>query len=242
MKKINIIPAIDIQNGQCVRLVQGDYSDCTIYHSKPVEVARAFEEAGLERLHLVDLDGAKSGSIQNLAVLKDICQNTSLKVDFSGGVKSEKDLVNALEGGASYVGIGSLAIQQPALVKEWLHKYGGDKMIVSADVWGDKIAIMGWTEQTNETIYQFIDYYIDDLQYVISTDISKDGMLNGPSLNLYRNLKEKYKQLHLIASGGVSRLEDLDELEKIGVSEVIVGKAIYEKRITLNQLKSWINR
>lgn len=239
---IEIIPAIDIRNGQCVRLVQGDYADCTIYNSDPLAVAKEFEAAGLKRLHLVDLDGAKAGSIKNVEVLQRIANKTSLKIDFSGGVKDQMSLDQAFEAGAQFVGIGSLACKNPKLVSQWLQTYGGNRIILSADVWNGKIAVMGWTQHTEISIDEFIAYYGDRLETLICTDITKDGMLLGPSIDLYNSLKKKYPQLHIIASGGVSSLEDLDKLQQTGVSGVIIGKAIYENKITLNQLESWINK
>lgn len=240
--KMIVIPAIDIRNGQCVRLVQGDYNDCTVYNTDPLEVALSFEQAGLKRLHLVDLDGSKAGDVKNLDVLTRIAQNTSLSIDFSGGIKTEVSLRAALNSGAEYVGIGSLAYQNPSIVRAWLKEFGSSHIILSADVWEEKIAITGWTERTDTTIYSFIDQFQEDLEYLVCTDISKDGMLAGPSLSLYRKLREEYPHLKLIASGGVSSIEDLDQLNELGLYGVIIGKAIYENKITLNQLKSWINK
>ncbi len=236
---MDIIPAIDIINGQCVRLSQGDYDNCKIYHSNPLEVAKMFEGVGIKRLHLVDLDGAKSGCIKNLKILERIASNTSLKIDFSGGVKSKENLEAALQAGATYVGIGSLAQQTPSLVKEWMQIHRG-QIILGADVWSEKIAIMGWKQQTETTIYQFIDYFKGELGYLVCTDIAKDGMMQGPSVALYKKLLKAYPDLKLIASGGVSNLEDLVQLREMGASGVIVGKAIYENSITLKDLELWM--
>ncbi|WP_018110072.1 1-(5-phosphoribosyl)-5-[(5-phosphoribosylamino)methylideneamino]imidazole-4-carboxamide isomerase [Bacteroides propionicifaciens] len=241
-ERMIIIPAIDLRDGNCVRLVQGDYDDCTTYSTTPLAIAKDFERAGLKRLHLVDLDGAKAGEIKNLKTLADLANNTSLAIDFSGGVKSEDSLREALLAGADYVGIGSLAYQNPELVKSWLQEFGSYRIILSADVWDEKIAIMGWTQRTSTTIYEFIDGFEDKLEYLVCTDISKDGMLEGPSLDLYKALITRYPKLKIIASGGVSSLEDLDKLDELGVYGVIIGKAIYENKITLNQLESWINK
>lgn len=237
-----IIPAIDIRDGHCVRLSQGDYNECTVYSAEPLAIARSFERVGLKRLHLVDLDGAKAGEIKNLKTLSSLSKNTSLSIDFSGGVKSIESLEDALLAGADYVGIGSLAYQNPELVKSWLKEFGGHRIILSADVWDEKIAVMGWTERTSTSIYEFIDGFESNLEYLVCTDISKDGMLKGPSFELYEKLMKRYPNLKIIASGGVSSLADLDQLNKLGVYAVIVGKAIYENKITLNQLESWINR
>lgn len=241
-ERMIIIPAIDLREGNCVRLVQGDYDDCTTYSTTPLSIAKDFESVGLKRLHLVDLDGAKAGEIKNLKTLSNLANNTSLSIDFSGGVKSEDSLREALLAGADYVGIGSLAYQNPELVKSWLQEFGSYRIILSADVWDEKIAIMGWTQRTSTTIYEFIDGFEDKLEYLVCTDISKDGMLEGPSLELYKTLVNCYPKLKIIASGGVSSLEDLDKLDELGVYGVIIGKAIYENKITLNQLESWINK
>lgn len=239
---IEIIPAIDICNGQCVRLKQGDYDACTIYSSDPLEVAKRFEDIGVKRLHLVDLDGAKAGGVVNIEVLKRISDETNLIIDFSGGIKSEPDLISAFDAGAEYVGIGSLAIQNPELVRSWINRYGDKRIILSADVWGDKIAIMGWKEQTDITLFDFIELYRGCLTQLISTDISCDGMLQGPAYALYKKVKEHRPDLKIIASGGISNMNDVEQLNQIGVEGVIIGKAIYEDRITLKEIEKWINQ
>lgn len=239
---IEIVPAIDICKGKCVRLKQGDYDACTIYSSDPLEVAKRFESVGVKRLHLVDLDGAKAGGVVNIEVLRQISKETNLEIDFSGGVKREYDLISVLDAGADYVGIGSLAIQKPQIVKSWIKYYGTERIILSADVWGDQIAIMGWREQTDMTLVDFIELYNGYLTQLICTDISRDGMLEGPSYNLYKRVKEKYPNLKIIASGGVSNMGDVEQLQQIGVEGVIIGKAIYENKITLKEIELWIKQ
>lgn len=242
MKKLDIIPAIDLRNGRCVRLVQGDYDQCTIYDEEPLEIAQYFESLGIKRLHLVDLDGAAAGEIKNSDTLELICKETSLEVDFSGGVQTSQDIDKVLEAGAKYVGIGSVAQRNPEQVKQWFATYGGDQIIIGADVWNEKIAIQGWTVQTDTSLDELIGWYADELKYLICTDISKDGMLAGPSTNLYKRLICDYPQLNIIASGGVSSLSDIEELNKLGSSGVILGKAIYENKIDLIELKRWIEK
>lgn len=239
MSKLSIIPAIDLRNGRCVRLSQGDYDQCTVYEEEPLDMALYLESMGITRLHLVDLDGAAAGEIKNLDSLELICRESSLKVDFSGGIQSAKDIERVLEAGATYAGIGSLAQRKPELVREWLKTYGGDRIIIGADVWNQKIAIQGWTVQTETTLTELINWYKEDLIHLICTDISKDGMLAGPATELYKQLKLDFPKLEIIASGGVSSLTDIEELDEIGVSGVILGKAIYENKIELKDLKRW---
>jgi phosphoribosylformimino-5-aminoimidazole carboxamide ribotide isomerase len=234
---MQIIPAIDIIDGKCVRLTQGDYDQKTIYHSNPLEVAKQFEDAGLQRLHLVDLDGAKAGAIKNWKVLEAITEATSLVVDFGGGIKTEEDLKIVFHSGAAFATIGSLAVKNEPLFVEWLQKYGAEKFLLGADVKGEKIAVGGWLETTDIDIYAFIEKYMGyGISQIFCTDVSKDGKLEGPSLELYQRIIHRFPELIFIASGGVATLEDLEELKLIGCCGAIVGKAIYENRITLTEL------
>ena len=238
---MRIIPAIDIIEGKCVRLSQGDYNTKKVYDGSPVDVAKSYEDAGIRYLHLVDLDGAKASHIVNSKVLEDICANTSLKVDFGGGIKSNEDIEIAFEAGAAQITAGSIAVKDPKLVSSWIDRFGADKIILGADVKGEKIAINGWKDDTSENIYDFVEAYIaKGIQSVISTDIATDGMLNGPSVGLYNSLGQKFPDLKVIASGGVSTTKDLDDLLSIGVDGVIIGKAIYEKRISLKELSAYV--
>lgn len=237
---MQIIPAIDIIDGKCVRLTQGDYGQKTIYNENPLEVAKEFEAAGLHRLHLVDLDGAKSGAVQNWKVLETIAANTNLVIDFGGGIKKEEDLTIVFQSGAAMATIGSLAVKNETLFTEWLQKFGADKFLLGADVKEEKIAIGGWLETTDIDIYTFIEKYVaKGIQQLFCTDVSKDGKLEGPSTTLYSKIINQFPELHFIASGGVSSMEDLHELKKIGCSGAIVGKAIYENRISIDELKTF---
>jgi phosphoribosylformimino-5-aminoimidazole carboxamide ribotide isomerase len=239
---MEIIPAIDIIDGKCVRLTHGDYSQKTIYNKNPFEVARQFEDAGFTRLHLVDLDGAKAGAVKNWKVLETIAGKTSLVVDFGGGIKIEKDVQIVFDSGAMLATIGSMAVKEETLFTSWLEKFGTQKFLLSADVKDEKITITGWTEQTDIWVYDFIQKYVEKgITQIFCTDVSKDGALLGPSIELYKNIIEKFPQLHFIASGGVSSIDDVYELSDIGCSGVIIGKAIYEGRIKLEELQK-INR
>ena len=234
---IELIPAIDIINGQCVRLTKGDYKQKKVYHDDPVAVAKDFEALGFRRLHIVDLDGAKSKHIVNDAVLRGITSATSLTVDFGGGIKTEEDIEKAFEAGAAMVTIGSVAVTDPDLFIGWLKKYGPEKLILGADVRNGMISINGWKEDSSEPLLPFLRKYIDaGVVNVLCTEISKDGTLQGPAVALYKEVMANYPQLHLIASGGVSRQEDIDELEREGIPAVVFGKAIYEGRIDLKSL------
>jgi phosphoribosylformimino-5-aminoimidazole carboxamide ribotide isomerase len=238
---MQIIPAIDIIDGKCVRLTQGDYGQKTVYHEDPLEVAKQFEAAGLQRLHLVDLDGAKAGKVTNWKVLETIAGNTSLVIDFGGGIKKETDLRIVFESGAALATIGSLAVKQEALFVSWLDRYGADKFLLGADVKEEKIAIGGWLETTDIDIYSFIQsYQAVGIQQLFCTDVSKDGKLEGPSIELYQKIIQRFPQLHFIASGGVAGMDDLQELKRIGCQGVIIGKAIYEGKIALADLKNII--
>lgn len=234
---IELIPAIDIIDGKCVRLSQGDYSRQKIYNTDPVEVAKAFESHGLRRLHLVDLDGAKVHHIINWRVLERIATKTSLLIDFGGGLKSDSDLEVAFNSGARMVTGGSIAVKDPDTFMSWIDRYGPEKIILGADVKGENISVNGWQEQTELTWKQFIETYSQKgIVKVISTDIACDGMLKGPSLQLYRDMLAQFPHLYLIASGGVSSIGDIEALEEAKVPAVIFGKAIYEGRIQLNDL------
>lgn len=239
---MDIIPAIDIINGKCVRLTQGDFNQQKQYNENPLEVAQHFESVGLKRLHLVDLDGARQKKIVNHKVLENIAKNTNLKIDFGGGVQSDNDIKLAFDSGAAQVTGGSIAIRQPALFEKWLQIYGQERIILGADVKEGKIAISGWQETSDITITSFIESYLQKgVKYVICTDVSKDGMLAGTSIELYKQLRHHLPQAHLIASGGVSSLQDLIDLKNIGMKGAIVGKAIYENKINLEELKILIN-
>lgn len=237
---INIIPAIDIIEGKCVRLSQGDYAQKKIYNESPLDVARAFEDCGCTRLHLVDLDGAKSHHIVNYRVLEAIAGHTSLTVDFGGGLKSDDDLRIAFECGAAMITGGSIAVSQPATFQAWLSAYGSDRIILGADSRDGHIATQGWLNDSDESVIPFIQHYHNlGVTKVISTDIACDGMLQGPSIELYNNILAAVPGLHLIASGGVGDMSHVEALDAAGVPEVIVGKAIYENHITLNDLLSY---
>lgn len=238
---MQIIPAIDIIEGKCVRLTHGDYSQKKIYNEHPLEVARRFEDAGLQRLHLVDLDGAKAGQVKNWKVLETLTAKTSLVIDFGGGVKTEQDVRIVLESGAAMVTVGSVAVKNEEELVKWLLQFGADKFLLGADVKNEKIAVWGWLETTDIWIYDLIEKYIGHgIQQVFCTDVSRDGALQGPAIDLYKNIIGKFGDLQFIASGGVSSMQDLDELQKIGCSGAIVGKAIYENRISLQELKMFI--
>ena len=234
---IEIIPAIDIIDGKCVRLSQGDYNEKKVYNENPLEVAKMFEDAGIKRLHLVDLDGAKAKYIVNNKVLEVICAQTSLIVDFGGGIQSSKDIDIAFSSGANMITAGSIAAKQPDLFTEWLKEYGADKIILGADCKKRKIAISGWEESIDTDVVTFINSYANKgVKKVVCTDISKDGMLKGPSIDLYKEIVSKIQNIYLIASGGVSSVQDILDLEKAGIPAVILGKAIYENKISLNDL------
>ena len=237
---MQIIPAIDIIEGKCVRLTEGDYAQKKIYNEDPLEVAKAFEGIGLMRLHLVDLDGAKAGQVVNWKVLEKIANNTELKIDFGGGIKTEAALKTVLDTGATYATIGSLAVKNELLFQEWIARFGAKVFMLGADVFEEKIAIGGWLEKTEISVFDFMKSYIDKgVKQIFCTDIKKDGKLQGPSIELYQKIIEQFPNLHLIASGGVSSLDDLIELEEIGCSAAIVGKAIYENKITISELANF---
>lgn len=238
---MEIIPAIDIIDGKCVRLIQGDYTQKTIYNENPLEVALEFESIGINRLHLVDLDGAKAGKIINYKILEKIASKTKLTIDFGGGIKTDDDMDMVFNYGANLATVGSIAVKNKDLFFTWIKKYGAEKIFLGADVKNEKIAISGWLETTNIFIYDFIEENLNEgVENIFCTDISKDGLLQGPSINLYKNMIAKFPNINLTASGGVSQLSDLEELKQIGCSGAIVGKAIYENRIMMDELKAFI--
>jgi phosphoribosylformimino-5-aminoimidazole carboxamide ribotide isomerase len=234
---MEIIPAIDIIDGKCVRLTQGDYGQKKVYNERPLEVALAFQDAGLKRLHLVDLDGAKAGSVRNWKVLEVIAGKTELVVDFGGGIKTAGDVEIVFNSGAALATVGSIAVKDEPLFVSWLQEYGAERFLLGADVKNEKIAVSGWLETTDHWVYDFIREYIEKgVRQIFCTDVSKDGLLQGPSLDLYKNIVGKFPELHFIASGGVSGMDDVARLEEAGCKGVIIGKAIYEGRIALNEL------
>lgn len=238
---MRIIPAIDIIDGKCVRLSKGDYDTKIIYNENPLEVAKSFEAHGIEYLHLVDLDGAKSSKIVNYKILEKIASQTSLQIDFGGGLKSDDDLRIAFESGASQITGGSIAVKNRAIFEKWISEYGSEKIILGADAKDEKIAVSGWLEDSNEDLIPFIqEYQMKGIQYVICTDIAKDGMLEGPSFDLYEKILKEATGVKLIASGGISTFDELPKLAHLGCEGTIIGKAIYEGRITLKQLENYI--
>lgn len=234
-----VIPAIDIIGGRCVRLSQGDYGRCASYADSPLEMARRFADAGFARLHLVDLDGAKAAGVVNLGVLEKICAETLLSVDFGGGIKSADDLRRVFDAGADYACVGSVAVTDPELTGRWLDTYGSDRIIISADTLSGTLRTRGWREESGATVFDLIHRYGTRMRHLMCTDISRDGMLAGPATELYRTITRKYPFLSVIASGGVGTPDDLAQLAESGVSGVVVGKAIYEGRIGLGELKTF---
>lgn len=239
---MRIIPAIDIIEGKCVRLTKGDYSTKKIYNENPLEVAKQFEDSGIEFLHVVDLDGAKASHIVNYKVLEQIATKTNLKIDFGGGLKSNEDLKIAFESGANQITGGSIAVKNPNVFESWIDIYGSERIILGADCNNEKIAVSGWQEESELEVIPFIQaYQAKGIQYVICTDISKDGMLEGPSFDLYEKILSKATEgIKLIASGGISTFEELPKLVELGCEGVIIGKAIYENKISLKQLEQFI--
>jgi phosphoribosylformimino-5-aminoimidazole carboxamide ribotide isomerase len=239
----SIIPAIDIIDGKCVRLTQGDYAQKKVYNEHPLEVAKAFESIGVTRLHLVDLDGAKKGEVVNWKVLEAIAGKTGLVVDFGGGIKKEEDLKIVYENGAALATIGSIAVKDPELFFGWVKKYGAEKIFLGADVKEEMIAVGGWLETTELSVFDFLESNIQQgVQHIFCTDIAKDGLLQGPSIPLYKKILERFPQITFIASGGVSEMADVHALEEAGCSGVIVGKAIYEDRITMKELEAYLKK
>jgi len=238
---MRIIPAIDIINGKCVRLTKGDYTTEIVYNKDPLEVAKQYEDHGIQYLHIVDLDGARSNKIYNYKILEKIASKTNLKIDFGGGIKSEGDVKIAFSSGADQITGGSIAIKNKALFLNWLKEYGSDKIILGADANNEKIAISGWKEESDEEVIPFIKKYQEKgIKYVISTDIAKDGMLTGPSFDLYKRILKEIPEINLIASGGISKMDELPKLAELGCEGVIIGKAIYENRISLKELENYI--
>lgn len=237
--KIELIPAIDIIDGKCVRLTKGDYGQKKLYNDDPVAQAKEFEKLGMKRLHVVDLDGAKAKHVVNVDVLRGITAATGLKVDFGGGIKSDDDIEKAFAAGASLVTIGSIAVSQPDTFMRWLDRYGADKVILGADVRNGLVSINGWKEDTSEKLLPFLARYVKaGVKNVLCTEISRDGTLSGPSTDLYREVMEAFPGIHLIASGGVGRNEDIIELDEAGIPAVVFGKAWYEGKINLEELKA----
>lgn len=240
---IEIIPAIDIIDGKLVRLTKGDYDTKKEYSQDPLEVARQFEGIGIKRLHVVDLDGAKGGHIVNYKVLEQIASHTNLVVDFGGGIKSDEDIHIAFESGAQMITGGSIAVRHPQTFLAWLEKYGSDRIILGADIKDGCIAVQGWLESSDARWQTFLQSYVSrGVRKVISTDISRDGMLSGPSIELYKDMMQEFPELYVIASGGVSCMSDILQLESAGIPAVIMGKAIYEGRITFNEIESFFSR
>ena len=238
---INVIPAIDLIDGKCVRLTKGDYNQKKQYDASPVDMALRYQDIGIRRLHVVDLDGAKSSSPKNLHVLEEIAIRTSLEIEWGGGIKSDQALYDAYNAGADYLIIGSVAVTKPDLFARWLDEYGGNRLILGADIHDGRVAINGWLEKSRQTIDALIDRFVPHgLSEVICTDISKDGMLQGPTFDLYARLQEKYPEQDIIVSGGISKMGDIHRLNEMNLRHVIVGKAIYEGRITLEELKLWL--
>ena len=238
---IELIPAIDIIDGKCVRLSQGDYDTKKIYNENPLEVAKEFEANGIQRLHVVDLDGAKSSHVVNYKVLDAIAGHTSLTIDFGGGIKTDEDLVIAFENGAHMVTLGSVAVKKPELFKKWLHQYGAEKIILGADVKDNRISVSGWLEEGPQELMPFLtDYTQEGVSKVLCTDISRDGMLQGPSIELYKQVMQRFPTMHLIASGGVSGVDDIIRLDDACIPAVVFGKALYEGRITMKDLKRFM--
>ncbi len=240
---MRIIPAIDIIEGKCVRLSKGDYATKKIYNENPLEVAKNFEAHGIQYLHLVDLDGAKSSHIVNYKILEEIASKTNLKIDFGGGLKTDEDLKIAFESGANQITGGSIAVKNPTIFKKWLETYGSNKIILGADANNEKVVISGWQEESNQKLIPFIQgYQQEGIEYVICTDIAKDGMLEGPSFGLYEKILKQVQDIKLIASGGISTFDEIPKLAELGCEGTIIGKAIYENKISLKQLENYILR
>lgn len=238
---MEIIPAVDIIDGKCVRLTHGDYAQKKIYNEHPLEIALQFQDAGLRRLHLVDLDGAKAGAVKNWKVLETIAAKTSLVIDFGGGIKTEEDVRIVFDSGGSMATVGSIAVKDETTFTGWLEKFTPEKFLLGADVKNERITVSGWLEQTDIWVYDFIRKYVEKgITQLFCTDVSKDGALEGPSNELYKNIVDQFPQLHFIASGGVSSIDDVYRLREIGCKGVIIGKAIYEGRIELEQLRELV--
>lgn len=240
---IQILPAIDIIGGKCVRLSQGDYDQCTTYTPTPADMARMYADAGVKRIHVVDLDGAKSSCPANLKTLEEIASLGAVKIEWGGGIKSRESLSDVLSAGADYAIVGSIAAQKPSLFEEWLGEFGGEKLILGADLKDGKVSVNGWKEEIAMGIEDIVERFLPfGLKEVICTDISKDGMLAGPAFSLYTGLQSKYPGVEFTVSGGISSMEDIVKLDALGLKKVIVGKAIYEKKITLEEIRQWLQR
>ncbi len=238
---IETIPAIDIIDGKCVRLTQGDYAQKKVYSDSPADVAKMFEDNSIRRIHIVDLDGARLGKVANLHQLYRIARTTSLIIDYGGGIKTEEDVKSVYENGAAMINVGSIAVKEPATLIKWGKVYGWDKILLGADVKGDKIAINGWQQDTETTVTEHIaTFYAQGMRQLFCTDIAMDGMLQGPSLGLYKKILAAYPTLQLTASGGVSSSNDIEELEAVGCTGVIIGKALYEGKLTMSDLKKYV--
>ncbi|PHN03084.1 1-(5-phosphoribosyl)-5-[(5-phosphoribosylamino)methylideneamino]imidazole-4-carboxamide isomerase [Flavilitoribacter nigricans] len=238
---MQIIPAIDIIDGKCVRLTQGDYQQKKVYNEDPLEVAQQFEDAGLTRLHLVDLDGAKASRIINHKVLERLASNTGLHIDFGGGLKSDEDVRIAFDSGARQITGGTVAVKDPELFEGWLQQYGSDRIILGSDVKDGMVAVSGWQEKSQLELFPFLqDYLAKGVRYTICTDVSKDGLLAGSALDLYRQIRETFPDLNLIASGGVTSMQEVEQLAEIGCFGAIIGKAIYEQKISLGELRAFV--
>ncbi|MDO9548345.1 MAG: 1-(5-phosphoribosyl)-5-[(5-phosphoribosylamino)methylideneamino]imidazole-4-carboxamide isomerase [Candidatus Marinimicrobia bacterium] len=238
---ITIIPAIDIIDGKCVRLSRGEFNTKKIYDQNPLDVAKRFQDIGIQRLHLVDLDGARMKKVVNWGVLERIASKTELVIDFGGGVQTDEDLRIAFESGAAMVTAGSIAVKEPQTVRRWLEQFGSEKIILGADVKDRKIAIHGWQEESDRELFHFLEEYTEQgITQTICTDVSRDGMLSGPAFELYREIKSEFPELHLVASGGIAQIDDIHRLNDDGIDAVIIGKAIYENRIQLAELKGFL--
>lgn len=241
MSRVEIIPAIDIIDGRCVRLSQGDYAQTKVYDASPVDMAKRYADCGVKRIHVVDLDGAKSSSPRNLKTLEKMAVGAGVEIEWGGGIKSEESLRALFDYGATYAIVGSVAAQKPTLFAEWLACYGGERMVLGADVKGGKVAVNGWQQEVELTIDDLVKEFMPmGLSQVICTDISRDGMLQGPSFELYTRLQEQYDAVDFTVSGGVSSMKDIEECDRLGLRKVIVGKAIYENRITLKDIERWL--
>lgn len=242
MGKIELIPAIDIIDGKCVRLTKGEYASQKTYNQDPLDMAKQLEGIGVRRLHMVDLDGAKSKHIVNHRTLEKIASSTSLTIDFGGGIKSDEDIHTAFDAGASLVTIGSVASTSPEMFLGWLNTYGTDKIILGADVRNGKISINGWKDDGKQELFEFLDTYVNKgIKNILCTEISRDGMLGGPATELYKKIMKQYPEINLIASGGVSGMKDIEDLSKAGIPSVVFGKAMYEGKISLNDISKWMS-
>lgn len=241
MSRVEIIPAIDIIEGRCVRLSQGDYAQTKVYDASPVDMAKRYVDCGVKRIHVVDLDGAKSSSPRNLKTLEKMAVGADVEIEWGGGIKSEESLRALFDYGATYAIVGSVAAQNQQLFAEWLARYGGERMVLGADVRGGKVAVNGWQQEVELTIDDLVGEFLPmGLSQVICTDISRDGMLQGPSFELYTRLQEQYGAVDFTVSGGISAMKDIEECDRLGLRKVIVGKAIYENRITLKDIERWL--